>query len=112
MTSKNRVYICMWDEFGFEVLKDCSSWERECFLNTIAGKELTPAPVNLQSLLLRAQFNPQRNYEIWTFNTEQELDEDTLWKYADSNPQALVDMIRKNGKKLYANGKNLEAKIR
>lgn len=110
-TSKSRVYICMWDENGFETLKDCTAWERETFLNTIAGKALKPAPVNLQAMMMRARFNPQRAYEIWTFNTTEELDEEALWVYADTNPQALVDMIRDRGKQLYANSKNAEARI-
>lgn len=110
--SKSKVYICMWDENGFEVIKDCTSWERETFLNTIAGKELTPAPVNLQALTMRARFNPQRAYEIYTFNTEESLDEDALWEIAYENPQALVDSIRERGKKLYSNAKLTEPRIR
>ena len=110
--TKTRVYICMWDENGFEVLKDCSSWERQTLLDTLAGKQLKPAPVNLQAMTMRARFNPQRAYEIWTFNTEEDLDEDTLWSYAEANPQALVDMIREHGKKLYGNAKNTEPRIR
>lgn len=114
MTSKSRVYICMWDENGFEVLKDFTAWERETFLNTIAGKDLKPAPVNLQIMIIRARFNPQRNYEIWTFNTREDLDEEALWVYAKETPQALVDMIREYGKQLYANyasAKHTEARI-
>lgn len=111
MTSKTRVYICMWDENGFEVLKDCSSWERQSLLDTIAGKKLSTPPVNLKAMTMRARFNPQRNYEIWTFNAVEELDEDTLWSYADENPQALVDMIRSRGKQLYSNAKSTEPRI-
>jgi len=111
-TLKSRVYICMWDCRGFETIVDCTSWERDCFLNTIAGKQLKPAPVNLHTLVMRAQFNPQRNYEIWTFNTEESLDEDALWSYAEHNPQALADMIRNHGKKLYSNEKYTEPRIR
>jgi len=110
-TSKSRVYICMWDENGFEVLKDCTTWERDSMLNTLADKPLTPAPVNLQALTMRATFNPQRSYEIWTFNTAEEVDEDTLWRIADENPQALVDMIRKDGKCLYGKTKTSEKRI-
>jgi hypothetical protein len=102
----------MWDCNGFEVLKDCSSWERESLLNTIAGKELTKPPVNLQAMTMRARFNPQRNYEIYTFNTTEELDEETLWRYADENPQALVDMIRERGKRLYGEPATTEPRIR
>lgn len=111
-TSKSRVYICMWDCNGFEVIADCTSWERDTFLNTIAGRELTPAPVNLQALTMRARFNPQRNYEIYTFNTTEELDEDALWRYAEDNPQALVDMIRERGKRLYGEPATTEPRIR
>ena len=110
-TSRTRVYICMWDENGFETIVDMSSWERESLLNTIAGKQLSKPPVNLQAMTMRARFNPQRAYEIWTFNTEESLDEDTLWSYAEDNPQGLVDMIRDRGKQLYANSKNAEARI-
>jgi hypothetical protein len=110
--SKSKVYICMWDERGFETLKDCSSWERESLLNTIAGKELTPAPVNLQAMTMRARFNPQRHYEIWTFNTEESLDEETLWRYAEDNPQALADMIRARGKRLYGEPATTQPRIR
>ena len=110
--SNSRVYICMWDENGFETIKDCSSWERESLLNTIAGKELKPAPVNLQAMTMRARFNPQRSYEIWTFNTVEEFDEEALWEIAEENPQTLVDLIREKGKRLYANAKSTEARIR
>jgi hypothetical protein len=102
----------MWDCNGFEVIKDCSSWERQSLLDTIAGKELTKPPVSLQAMTMRARFNPQRNYEIWTFNTEESLDEDTLWSYAETNPQALVDMIRDCGKRLYGEPANTDTRIR
>lgn len=111
-TSKTRVFVCMWDCNGFEVLKDCSSWERESLLNTIAGKELSKPPVNLTSMTMRARFNPQRHYEIYTFNTVEELDEETLWRWADENPQMLADLIRDRGKKLYGEPATTEPRIR
>jgi hypothetical protein len=110
--TKSRVYICYWDCNGFETIVDCTSWERQSLMNTIAGKELTPAPVNLNSMMMRARFNPQRNPEIWSFNTTYDIDADDLWQLADENPQALVDMIRDRGKKLYGNSKPIETRIR
>ena len=110
--SKSKVYICMWDERGFETIKDCTKWERESLLNTIAGKELSKPPVNLQAMMMRARFNPQRHYEIWTFNTEESLDEETLWRYAEDNPQALADMIRARGKRLYGEPATTQPRIR
>lgn len=109
--SKTRLYVCMWDELGFEVIADCTSWERKAFLNSIAGKDLDPAPVNLHAMMMRARFNPQRNYEIWTFNTTDDIDEETLRNLADENPQGLVDMIRERGNNLYTNTKFTHTKI-
>jgi hypothetical protein len=100
-TTRSRVFICYWDCNGFEVIKDMTSWERQSLLDTLAGKELSKPPISLKMLTLRAQFNPQRHPEIWTFNTEGSVDEEALWQYAIENPQSLVDLIRANGKKIY-----------
>lgn len=104
--SNSRIYICMWDCNGFEVIEDLTSWENESFLNSITGKEISKPPVNLRLLTLRAQVNPQRNYEIWTFNTTKEITKDDLWEIADENPQTLVDLIRIKGKNHYRNSSN------
>ena len=100
-TSRSRVYICYWDCNGFECIVDMTSWEKQSLLDTIAGKSLKSPPVSLNALTMRARFNPQRNPEIWTFNTDYEMTEEILWKYAEENPQALVDLIREKGKKIY-----------
>jgi hypothetical protein len=101
MTSKSRVFVCYWDCNGFECIVDMTSWEKNCLLDTIAGRPLTKPPVSLNMLTLRARFNPQRNPEIWTFNTTDEMTEEDMWSYAEENPQALVDLIRARGKKIY-----------
>ena len=95
---RSRVFIAMWCCDGFEVIADLTRWEKQTLLDNIAGKKPAQPPVNLFALTMRAQYNPQRNYEIWTFNTTEDLDEDALWSYADTNPQALADMIRDKGK--------------
>ena len=102
MSTKQRVYLCYWDCTGFEAIVDCTQWERESFLNTIAGKDLTPAPVNLQAMMLRARYNPQRGPEIWTFSTTNDITEDVLKDFAEDDPQGLVDAIRANGKCVYS----------
>lgn len=99
--TKSRKYICYWDCLGFECIVDLTNWERKSLLDTIAGNELESPPVSLHALIMRARFNPQRNPEIWTFNTEPEMTEKDLWYHATENPQALVNLIRENGKNIY-----------
>ncbi len=100
-TSKSRVFVCYWDCYGFETIVDMTAWEKRSLLNMVAGKPLDNPPVSLQYLTMRAKFNPQRNPEIWTFNTVYEITEEDMWNYARENPQALVDLIRERGKNLY-----------
>jgi hypothetical protein len=103
MTVKTRKYVCMWDCDGFEVLADVSSWERQCLIDTLSGKEISSAPVNLHAMIMRATFNPQRNPEIWTFEADSSMDQTILTQCARNNPAYLADVIRQNGQCLYSN---------
>jgi hypothetical protein len=99
--TKSRIFICYWDCDGFEWIADFNDWERKSLLDAIRGNELSSPPVNLTAATMRARMNPQRDPEIWSFNTDYGVDEETLNDIAKTNPQELVDMIRKNGKRLY-----------
>jgi hypothetical protein len=99
--TKERKFIAYWDCLGFECIIDCTSWERNSLLNTIAGKEIKPAPVNLHAMTLRARFNPQRSPEIWVFSTVDNITETELNQIAQDTPQHLVDLIRERGTCLY-----------
>jgi len=99
--SKNKIFVCYWDCNGFEAIVDMTRWERDSLINTIAGKDLTLPPINVNTMLMRARFNPQRSPEMWIFNTSDDVNEDQLWDLAVQSPQLLVDMIRKNGSSLY-----------
>lgn len=94
--AKDRTYICYFDCNGFEVLCDITDYENRLLLNMIAGETLHKPPFDLQAMMLRARFNPQRDPEIWFFTSE--LDEKMLWKYAKEEPQALADAVRRCGK--------------
>lgn len=99
--TKERKFIAFWDCLGFECIADVTSWERGALLDTIAGKELKPAPVNLHAMMMRARFNPQRSPEIWVFSTVDSITESELIEIAKDDPQHLVDLIRERGTCLY-----------
>jgi hypothetical protein len=87
-------FITYFDILGFECLVDITSYERHRLLAEISGAEVK-SPVNLNHMMMRARFNPQRNPEIWIFTST--VDEAILSKLAEDDPQALVDMIREHG---------------
>ena len=106
---KAKRYLAMWDRLGLECLFDVDAelhkldiWEKSKILS-ILKEERHPAKPNgipLQMLILRARFNSQRVYEIYEFSATLSFDE--IKEQFESNPQLIVDWIRKNGGKIYS----------
>jgi hypothetical protein len=101
-------FLFSWDCNGVEAIVPISQYEHINRENTMRIlKEETPLsnPLNtiIRSLILRAQFNPQRSYEIYAVDCDSSLDE-AFWKQQwSSNPQFTADLIREKGHKLYSN---------
>lgn len=102
MQDKNHQFIAYFDNLGFECIVDITSAERQQLMQTIKGENLTPA-FNINAMVLRARFNPQRFPEIWIF--ESEVDETTLRTLAEEQPQQMADMIRLHGRPLFVTSK-------
>jgi hypothetical protein len=100
--------IAYFDNLGFECVIDITNAERKQLMQTLKGEEITAA-FNVNAMMLRARFNPQRSPEIWIF--ESNVDEATLRELAESSPQMLADLIRAHGSSIYTSTK-IEQKIR
>jgi hypothetical protein len=68
-----------------------------------------PNPIPLQMILMRAKFNSQRSYEIYSFNTDMSMSE-VRAMFAD-DPQPIVEWIRENGNKIYSDYIKQERKM-
>lgn len=100
MTKNEQKYIVSFDNQGFELICNITSYERQRLLADISGKDIR-APFSLQLLVMRANANPQRNPEIWAFSTTDSISEEDLVNLSRERPQETADMIRKNGKCLF-----------
>ena len=99
----------MWDMTGLECLinvseieKEHEQWEKENIWRILNEQRETDKPdgVPLHSMILRARYNSQRHYEIYTFDSE--LTEEDIRETFDSDPQVIVDAIRNIGHELYS----------
>lgn len=105
MTSNT--FIFSWDCQGIESIVPISQYEhieQENLLRLIGGQDTVRNPLNniVQGLLLRARFNTQRHYEIYSVACDTSLDE-KFWREQWSNyPQETADLIRERGHKLYS----------
>lgn len=108
MMSKTNEYLAVWDCYGLESLFDVTKYMRQCTYNTLMELPL-PESIPLNHLLLRARNNSHRNYEIYTFKVEEDVTEEMLREAFETNPQHIVNHIRKNGRQIYSdrNEKNL-----
>lgn len=92
------VYLAMWDCLGFETIIDVTEAEQQALWSALQGKEVTAA-IPFNQMMLRARFNLQRDPEIYTFSADANLE--TLLQLSEDCPQALVDLIRSKGHRLF-----------
>jgi hypothetical protein len=100
MDSQNNshTYLAMWDCNGLEILIDVTEQQINQVLNALADKEQQRLPI--RAMLLRARFNSQRNYEIYTFDSE--LSYWDIIAMFKENPQVIVNTVREVGNKIYS----------
>lgn len=61
-------------------------------------------PLNtiIQTLTLRARYNPQRHYEIYAVDCSEDMDEAFWREQWEENPQFTADLIREKGHKIFS----------
>jgi hypothetical protein len=94
-------FIAMWDCDGLEFLYDITDMEGDAMIAGLKG-ETFKAPFNISMLIMRARYNSQRSYEIYTFTTDSTMDYDSVKDMFDNSPQVIVDAVRENGNKIYS----------
>lgn len=103
-------FLAMWDMLGLECLYDHTSMEQDNIIDLLKG-EISPnnKNINLTYMIMRAQANPQRHYEIYAFESELTVDE--LKSMFETDPQVIVDAIRDAGMKIYSNRASLKERV-
>lgn len=97
----SELYVAYWDTLGFECILNLSGHDKRAMWAVLSDKEPERLPVHM--MMMRAQANPQRSPEIWTFWSC--IDRETLLQYAEDEPQALADSIRRLGNAVFVTAK-------
>lgn len=109
-------YIFSWNSHGIESIVPITQyegWDGENLFRLIKGQSAIRNPLDtiVRNLILRAQFNPQRHYEIYAVDCDSNLDEKFWREQWKSAPQLTADLIRARGQKLYCNRNTTKALI-
>lgn len=91
-----RLYLAYFDNLGFECVLDLTDIEKKAMWASLKNEAYS---FPLHQMIMRAKSNPQRYPEIWSFQSE--LDVETLLCYSKDSPQQLADLIREHGNKVY-----------
>jgi len=110
-------FIFVWDCYGIESIVPISQYEhidRDNTMRILAEKPRVSNPMDgiIRNLLMRARFNPQRNYEIYAIDCDASLDE-AFWRNQwEEYPQETADLIRERGHELYSDRSTTERTIK
>ena len=99
----NHQFIIMWDCTGLEYIGDITADDQRMIVETLRGNHSPRrALANPHHLRLRAQFNPQRHYEIYIVEATEGITADDIRDMFEADPQMAADTIRELGTVFYS----------
>lgn len=96
----NSTFAIMWDCTGLEAVVRVPDPADTTFA-LLKGVEPPNFP-NLNHWRLRAQYNPQRHYEIYIISADEGIDIEDIRGMFEASPQTAADTIRNIGHKFYS----------
>ena len=92
----NHQFVVMWCNEGLEYVGDITAEQGKRTWAALKGEEHRAMP-NLLHMRLRAQYNPQRHYEIYFVDAVDGITEDDIRDMFLASPQTAADTIREKG---------------
>lgn len=99
-TSKSKHFAIMWDCNGLEAIARVPDPADHTF--AVLANMPKPDVPNLMHWELRARYNSQRHYEIYTFSADPGIDVNEIRDMFEADPQHAADTIRRIGHKFYS----------
>ena len=88
----------MWDQLGLECCIDVTEDQQRRMWQKLKGELVSESAIpNYQHLLLRARFNSQRHYEIYTVEVTDGITAEDIRDMFEASPQTAADTIRRLG---------------
>lgn len=107
-------FLVFWDCYGLESCIDITegiergnNFEKEKIFALLVDPSKEPTNVHVKELnrlvnhmMLRAQVNSQRNYELYMINSQDGIEQKDITEWFELCPQSAADFCRANGAKL------------
>ena len=106
---KHNRFAVMWDCNGLEAVEQLPDPAETTFA-LLKGTE-PPKPPNILHWRWRAQFNTQRHYEIYVFETVKGITAEDIREMFEASPQHAADTIREIGTVFHSDRRTQKAAI-
>jgi hypothetical protein len=106
-------FLLVWDMYGIEAIIDLTLEMQDEVEYRLKDTSCDPKNYcnTIDFWMLRARFNPHRNYEIYAITVPEDITREKLAEWFNESPQALADLIRDKGVKLYGLRNNMKPVI-
>jgi hypothetical protein len=96
-------FLIMWDQLGLECCIDVTEDQQRRMWQQLKGEPVSESAIpNYQHLLLRARYNSQRHYEIYSVEATDGITAEDIQEMFEANPQSAADTIRRLGHCLHS----------
>ncbi len=96
-------FLIMWCNEGLECCIDVTEDQQRRMWQKLKGEPVSESTIpNYQHLLLRARYNSQRHYEIYSVEATDGITADDIREMFEANPQSAADTIRRLGHCLHS----------
>ena len=91
-------FLVVWDQLGLECCVDVTEDQQRRMWESLQGKRVSDSRIpNINHILLRARFNSQRHYEIYTVEATDGITAEDIRDMFEASPQTAADTIRRLG---------------
>lgn len=94
-------FIVMWCSEGLECMFDITDMDHDAMISGLKNEPIK-TPFNISMMMLRARYNDQRSYEIYTFEVQDSISCEEMKDLFNDSPQYFAELIREKGHKIYS----------
>jgi hypothetical protein len=96
-------FVISWCNEGLEGIIPVSDIERDVTFRILKGESVQPSVMaSVNHMILRARFNLQRAYEIYSIEAEDGITADDIREMFEACPQTAAETIRRIGYKIHS----------
>jgi len=98
--SRPRTFCVMWDCNGLEAIGEVADPALKTWA-VLANKPVPKNNFNVMHWEMRAQYNPQRHYEIYAIGVDSSITQEDIRDMFETDAQYAADLIRARGERIY-----------